>query len=411
LTKSGKYDTVTSSKYIGKIMKIAFIGQKGIPVESGGVERRVEEVSIRMAHIGHEVFVYARKNYCPKKINRYKEVNLIYLPSIPTKNLSAISHTFFAVIHSLFQDYDVIHFQAPGPSTLCWIIKLFKRKTILIATFNSRDSQHQKWGIFARFYLNLGEWIISKVPDKTIVVSGILKKYVKDEFDSDSIVVHNGSAVEEISDSHEIKKWDLEEKKYFLTVNRLVRHKNIHHLIQAFQNLYVGNRIPKDFKLVITGDGAYTDEYVDYIKDLARDCENIIFTGNQTGETLAQLFHYSYSFVQPSEAEGLSNALLEAMGYGIAPIISDIPENIRPVQQNGIIFRKGSIFDLEEKMILAIRNPEAMKVMGEKAKQFVKCNYNWEINTEQTLELYKEVLRGKRKKEALSFASKFRSLF
>jgi glycosyltransferase involved in cell wall biosynthesis len=392
-------------------MKIAFIGQKGIPVESGGVERRVEEVATRMAHIGHEVFVYARNNYCPKRISRYKDVNLIYLPSIPTKNLSAISHTFLAVMHSLFQDYDVIHFQAPGPSTLCWIIKLFKRKTALVATFNSRDSQHQKWGRFARFYLNLGERIISKVPDKTIVVSEILHNYVKDEFNSGSVIIHNGSAVEEIENSDQIKKWDLEEKKYFLTVNRLVRHKNVHHLIQAFKNLYVGNRIPKDFKLVITGDGAFTDEYVDYVKDLSRDCENIIFTGNQTGEILAQLFYHSYTFVQPSEAEGLSNALLEAMGYGIAPIISDIAENIKPVQQNGIVFRKGSIFDLEEKMALAVKNPKAMKIMGEKAKQFVKCNYNWEINTEQTLELYKEVLRTKRKNEALSFASKFRGLF
>ncbi|NLC31207.1 MAG: glycosyltransferase, partial [Candidatus Moranbacteria bacterium] len=44
-------------------MKIALIGQKGIPAKFGGVERHVEELAGEMVKKGHQVFVYARNNY------------------------------------------------------------------------------------------------------------------------------------------------------------------------------------------------------------------------------------------------------------------------------------------------------------------------------------------------------------
>lgn len=377
-------------------MRIAFIGQKGIPIQSGGVERRVQELSVRMAKMGHEVFVYARKDYTPKNISKFKGVNLIHLPHIATKNLGAISHTFLATVHAIFQNYDVVHYQAPGPSSLSWMIKFFRPKIALIATFNSRDSQHQKWGRLAKFYLNISEWIISKVPDKTIVVSEVLRDYVKRKFKKEFIVIHNGSFVRSVANQNEIKKWNLENKKYFLSVSRLIKHKGIHYLIKAFNNGQKKDRIPRDFKLVIVGDGAFTEDYVAYLKKISSQNKSIIFTENQTGEHLAQLFYCAYAFVQPSEAEGLSNALLEAMGYGLAPIVSDIPENMIPVGQNGIVFKRKNIKDLENKLTLAVRSSVVMEKLGIEAKKNVETNYNWDENALRTIRIYEEVILKKK---------------
>jgi len=41
-------------------MRIAFIGQKGIPATYGGVEDFTEEVAVRLAQRGHRVTVYCR---------------------------------------------------------------------------------------------------------------------------------------------------------------------------------------------------------------------------------------------------------------------------------------------------------------------------------------------------------------
>ncbi len=41
-------------------MRIALIGQKGIPAQWGGVESHVEELSKRLKKRGHEVSVYVK---------------------------------------------------------------------------------------------------------------------------------------------------------------------------------------------------------------------------------------------------------------------------------------------------------------------------------------------------------------
>ena len=376
-------------------MKIAFIGQKGIPVSSGGVERRVQELSTRMAKMGHEVFVYARKNYVPKKNSSYQGVKIIHLPSIETKHLGTIIHTFLASLHAVFQKYDVVHYQAPGPSSLCWIIKILSPRTALVATFNSRDEKHQKWGKIARAYLEFGEWVINKIPDRTIVVSKILQEFSKKKFNSNPIVIHNGSAVSTIGKGNEISNWNLEKDKYFLSVSRLVRHKGVHYLIEAFQRAQKKGEIPENFKLAIVGDSAHTNDYVSYLKKIANGDQNIIFTGSQWAENLSQLFANAFAFVQPSEAEGLSNALLEAMGYGLLPIISNIEENTIVVGENGLVFENKNINELEDMLIFSIKNGEYSKSLGQKAKAYARKNYSWDENASRTVKLYEDLLTEK----------------
>ena len=48
-------------------MKIAMIGQKGIPATYGGIERHVEELTTRVVERGHEVTVYCRPYYSQVK--------------------------------------------------------------------------------------------------------------------------------------------------------------------------------------------------------------------------------------------------------------------------------------------------------------------------------------------------------
>lgn len=368
-------------------MKIAFIGQKGIPAKLGGVERHVEELAARLAAKGHEVFVYVRDNYTDKNLATYKGVTLIHLPSISTKHLDAISHTFLATIHALFQKYDVVHYQAIGPTFLSWLIKIFKRKTVLIATFHCQDYYHQKWGWFARTSLRLGEYVTCVVPDKTIVVSNTLKAYVKNNYAKDPVVIPNGFTVSLTQEVGEIGKWKLQKDGYILLVSRLIKHKGVHYLIEAFKKLADKN-LTGGKKLVIVGEGFYTDDYVKYLKKSAENRADIIFTGAQTGEALSQLFSNAYVFVQPSETEGLSITLLEAMGYGKAVIASDIPENVEALSEHGIYFESGNAESLENKLVKVIDNPDLAKQLGEKARQHVNEKYNWETIVEQTEKVY-----------------------
>lgn len=376
-------------------MKIAFIGQKGIPVtKPGGVERHVEELATRLAERGHEVSAYVRNNYNDRRMKQYGGVKLVHLPSIGTKHLDAISHTFFAVLHALFCNYDVIHFHSIGPAFLSFIIKIFKPKTVLIATYHSQDYFHQKWNGFARRCLRLAEYVTCKIPDKTIAVSQSLGNFVKSKFHREVVVIPNGFSVLETEAAGKLKQWGLVKNEYIISVSRLVRHKGIHHLIEAYKNLYDQN-LHRGKKLVIVGDGSYTDEYVKFLRHLASGNKSIIFTGAQSGKALSQLFSHAYLFVQPSESEGLSIALLEAQGHGKTALVSGIPENLEAIGSNGFAFRSGDAKDLQDKLGKLLCEPALVYETGKLAKMEVSKKYDWEKITTQTESLYKSLINHK----------------
>lgn len=376
-------------------MRIAFIGQKGIPAKFGGVERHVEELASEMSKMGHEVFVYVRNNYTPKGLTEYKGIKLIHLPSIGTKNLDAISHTFLASMHALFADYDVIHYQAIGPSILSWIIKLFKRKTVLIATFHCQDYYHKKWGTIAKLALKFGEWMACKIPDKTVVVSECLDGYTREKYAIEPEVIYNGTRTKDVFKWDVLEKWNLKRNRYVVYVGRLIKHKGIHYLVEAFKELEKEGKVPLNFKLVIAGGSFHTDDYVSELKDSARNHGDIVFTGNLEGDDLRSVFAGAYLFVQPSEAEGLSIALLEAMSYQVPILSSDIRENTDVIKDMGYIFKTNDVVDLKNKLekLLDLKTDFSEKII--RAKREVQEKYDWEKIAQKTINLYEKEICAK----------------
>jgi len=349
---------------------------------------------------GNEVFVYARNNYTDKSIKKYKGVKIINIPSIPTKHLDTITYTFFATIHSLFCKYEVIHFQAIGPSLIIWIVKILKRSVALISTFHCQDYFHKKWGWFARKSLLLGEYLTCKIPDKTITVSKLLGEYSHKKYNINPVVIHNGTRAGDdiIKTAGFLEKWNLESKKYVVFVGRLIRHKGAHYLIDAFKKLDDSCVIPNDFKLVIVGDGFYTDNYVEQIGEMARGKNNIILTGNLEGNELKEIFSNAYLFVQPSENEGLSISLLEAMGYGVPVLTSDIRENADVIKNMGCMFKSENIESLTEELGRLINNSNKLENKLARAKKEVELKYNWTSIAKKTENVYTEILSKKNKK-------------
>jgi len=377
-------------------MKIAFIGHKGIPAKIGGVERYTEEIAILLAKRGHEVFAYVRDNYTDKNLKEYKGVKLIHLPAIHTKNLDAITHTLLATIHALFQHYDVIQYHSLGPTSLSFIPKIFNPKTAVLSIYQSRDYLHRKWGCLAKAYLKFSEYITCRVPDKTIAVTKLLAELAKEKYGMDLPVIPNGASADPTADANCLAKWNLEKGRYFLAVSRFIRHKGLHYLIEAFKILEDAGRT-KNMKLVLVGDGFHTSDYVNYLKKISWGRENIIFTGIQSGKTLHQLCSHAYCFVQPSESEGLSLALLEAMAYGLPVIASDIPENLEAVQNQALTFRNKNVDDLTKKIAQLVENPEAAEEMGRELKKLADTRYNWEAIADQFESVYKEITQLKTK--------------
>lgn len=377
-------------------MKIVFIGQKGIPVKAGGVEKHVNDLAVKLVEKGHDVSVYTRPSYTDSSLKEYRGVKLISIPSIPTKHLDAISHTFFACLDIIFRrDFDIIHFHSIGPSSLIWLVKIFKPHTPVIATFHTQCYHHKKWGVFARFFLKMSERICCYFSDRVITISRSLHRYAKEKYGIDATYSPNGvNPMKKVSADEISERWGLTKDSYIVSVGRLIQHKGIHYIIEAYKQLKT------DKKLVIVGDGFFTDKYVQQLEEMARGNENIIFTGTQSGRVLKELFSNAYMFIQPSESEGLSIALLEAMSYATPVLVSDIDENREAVDDAGFYFKNKNIADLRFKMDEMLVKPTEIREKAQKALERVEKHYSWNSIVVDVLEVYEDALLERHRETA-----------
>lgn len=365
-------------------MRIAFIGQKGVGVVSGagGIERHVTEIATRLVKRGHEVTVYARSRYLPDRPKRFEGVHIVYLPTVYRKNLEAILHTFLSTLHALQQPYDIYHYHGVGPATLSWMPRLFRPKAKVIVTFHSQDRFHQKWSWFARNYLHFGEWASVHFPHACIAVSHVLQVYCRNVYHRQVIYIPNGAEVQQDTATDELKEFGLKPDEYILNVGRIVPQKGLQFLIAAY------DKLDTQKKLLIVGDPSFSERYAKELRRQASGNSGVIFLGHQSGEPLRQLYAHAYLYVQPSESEGLALVVLEAMSFGRAVLVSDIPENVEAIKNTGFLFANRDSEDLAAQLRKLINHPELVHEMGGRAQELVRRAFNWDMITVHTEEVY-----------------------
>jgi glycosyltransferase involved in cell wall biosynthesis len=96
-----------------------------------------------------------------------------------------------------------------------------------------------------------------------------------------------------------------------------------------------------------------------------------------SGETLDELLTNAMLFVLPSDVEGLSLALLDAMGAGLCVLTSDIVENRELVDEAGFTFQNGNSTDLADRLRFLIANPAVREAAGQAAKVRIREQYLW----------------------------------
>ncbi|HQF57143.1 MAG TPA: glycosyltransferase family 4 protein [Candidatus Magasanikbacteria bacterium] len=387
-------------------MRIAMIGQKGIPAIQGGIERHVHDLSLGLVEKGQDVTVYARKWYTPEEKKSFAGIKIKHLPSIRTKHLDAISHTFFATLHAIKNNFDVIHYHGVGPSLLAWIPRIFAPRTLVITTFHCIDRYHQKWNPLAKLILHLGEKTACFFPHKTIVISQGLQKYCLEKYNKETIYIPNGINPIEETDSDKITQFGLKKDEYLVMISRLIPHKGAHILIEAFNNLKKNNpenKTIQNLKLAIVGGSAFTDDYVRQLHELASSNNQIIFTDFQSGKTVDQLYANSLALVHPSLNEGLPITVIQAMSHGKPVLLTDIAEHLELNTNDNLIFKENDVQDLEEKMLYFINlNDEEKKSFGIENKQIIEENYLWKNLIPKVIEVYQRKTRESQPKKLLT---------
>ncbi len=347
-------------------LRIAFIGGRGVESKYSGIETYYEEVGKRLADAGHQVTAYCRSYFTPPG-EMHNGMRVVRLPTIRSKHLETLIHTFLSTLHVLTQPCDLVHYHALGPALFSFIPRLAGKKTAV--TVQGLDWQRQKWGRFASAVLRLGERAAVKLPNQTMVVSQTLQQYYRDTYKAETSYVPNGGILRRHYGGDGLSAWGLEADRYILFLGRFSPEKGCHLLVEAYEKLNT------DVMLVMAGASSYCDDYSRQLRAHASD--RIKMLDWVSGEDLDELLTNAMVFVLPSDLEGLSLALLDAMGAGLCVLTSDVPENREAVEAAGFTFKRGDVADMADRLQFLIANPAVREAAGRAALERVREHYQW----------------------------------
>lgn len=367
-------------------LHVAILGSRGYPYVYSGYETLVKEIGERLVKKGIKVTVYCHKSLFEERPSQVNGIHLVYVAGLETKTLSQLSTSFFGMVHACFSSADVLLVvnSANGPFGL---ISTILRKPTAI-NVDGMEWLRPKWkGLGARYFLFASQ-LSTKLYDQIITDCEEMQKTYREMFNSPSIMVAYGANPAPRAEATKIKKWDLEERGYYLIVGRLIPDNNADLIIEGF----VKSRSNR--KLVIVGDVPYQDSYAERLKNMAD--ERLMFTGYvKDQEELASLYHNCYAYLHGHEYGGTNPAMLKALGFSCAILALKTRFNREMLKGDtyGWYFEKDAV-SLASVIEKAEASPLIMDQLRMEAIHGLTQKYNWEHVTEQ----YLEVFEGLRKK-------------
>lgn len=143
-----------------------------------------------------------------------------------------------------------------------------------------------------------------------------------------------------------------------------------------------------DIKMVMAGDGE-----IEAVKAKAKEkgvLENLMFPGWVRGSQKEELLINSDIFFLPSYTEGMPMSILDAMGYGL-PIISTnvggIPKLVKE-DGNGKLYAPGDALRMAEGIRELLENTNQRVEYGKKSREIVEDRYSLEKHLEKIEAIY-----------------------
>ncbi|PLX86469.1 MAG: hypothetical protein C0618_09000 [Desulfuromonas sp.] len=366
-------------------LKIAFLVVKNI-ARGGGIEKYTLELGSRLVRRGHEVTVYSMGHYGEVAFE-CEGMRIVPLPCIQHSALEKLTVSAAAAFKLVFsgEKYDVVHLHSVAAGAFAPLLRLRGYRCAL--QMHGVEWHRTRWSAFGRNMLKTLEWLSLKGAHAFTAVSNTQCNFYHERNGVEMRYISTGADIKDHQPVQEIFKLGLEAEKYVLFASRLVYEKGAHYLIPAFRAL------DTDFKLVIAGDAKGEEQYKKQLVDLAEGDPRIIFPGFVEGRALVELFSNAAVYVQPSEIEGLSIALLEAMSYGNCCLVSDIPENREAIGEAGFTFKNKDTNDLNAQLSRLLSDPALRKSVAVQASKRVETEYNWDKIADEFECLYREVAK------------------
>ncbi|MFH2084269.1 MAG: glycosyltransferase family 4 protein [Candidatus Omnitrophota bacterium] len=318
----------------------------------GGTENQCRLLSKQLFKMGHGVFVLTQREKNTAACETLDGVDVYRLPGFALPGIFSFGF-FFSALFFLISNrvkYDLIHVHLATSAALAAVLSaaiLGKGCVVKFAgagrTGDIGTSRGKPWGRLKLYILKKSRALFTAPSDE--VASELLGA----GFNKESVVkISNGVECSYYSplpqDEREALRKEMRwvGKKVFLFAGRLEEPKDIAFFLEAWAASSDERGL-----FVIAGEGSQEKA----LRALAekKKIKNIVFAGKRND--ILRFYRAADYFVLPSRAEGLSNALLEAMSCGLTVIASGIPANREVIEdgEDGFLFSftdPGGLMDL-----------------------------------------------------------------
>ena len=316
-------------------------------------------------------------------------VRVVALPSPAGKHSGPLLLQLLAAAHAVaLGDYDVVHLHASENGVALPLLRL---RYPVVATSHGPAWRRAKWGRVASRLMKASERLFVRLADAATAVSRVEAERLSQLYGREVRYVPNGVDADEPADAEAagalVARLGLEPGRFVLFASgRMDPTKGCHTLLRALR------RLERPPATLVLGDLGHAPAYDDELRSLAAGLPVLFQPRIQDRGALLGLMAGCGALVFPSEFEGMSIVLLEALAVGAAVLASDIPENVDVLPPGTPVFRVGDDGDLARALAGVLAwDPAERAAHAAEAAEWARVRFSWDPIAARYSRLYEEV--------------------
>lgn len=361
-------------------MKIAILGTRGIPASHGGFETFAEEISTRLAAMGHDMTVVCPAD-APRADDIYRGVRLTYI-KLPKRGIfSQLLWDAKCFVLSSGR-YDIAYMLGTGGAFTAWVPRLFG--TAVWINTDGIEWKRTKWNIWGRAYVVLAEALSALFSTLVISDSRAIGDYLRQRYRGIArthTIAYGAYPLEGEAGTEQLQQWDLQAGQYYIVVCRLEPENHVLEIVRGYEQSH------SPYPLVILGNIENPNAHV---RELLRHRSNKVrFAGTvYDQQRLVQLRFHARGYLHGHSVGGTNPSLLEAMACSNLVLAHD------NVFNREVLGDSGMFFQTEKDLAVAIDAVDEGRIAVDRLRQAAYrrvCNcYRWE----QIAEAYDRLIQA-----------------
>ncbi|GAW96966.1 MULTISPECIES: DUF1972 domain-containing protein [Colwellia] len=344
---------------------LSIIGTVGVPACYGGFETLVDNL-LDEHELDKNITVYCSSKSYTKKVSRYKNANLYYIP-LNANGSQSIPYDIWSICHAVYKGTDNILLLGVSGAICLPFIRLFSQVRI-ITNIDGLEWRRSKWSGLIKKFLKFSEKLAVKYSDVVVADNKAIADYVKSEYGVEAEVIAYGG------DHAVVDRLNLSDEGYALALCRIEPENNVGLILEAFSQTdkklkFIGNWDKSDFGLKMKAKYQQFEniDIIDPIYDI---------------QTLFEIRQKCSFYVHGHSAGGTNPSLVEMMHFNKDVIAFDCNYNRASTEDRAKFF-----LDIKE-LVECINNSQLIN-NAKMMKEIASRRYTWKIVKQQYFDLFR----------------------